>query len=101
MERTRPYYSKKQIRDLISENKIILESSARESARDTLGWLLSDIKKALLDLPQECCYKSEQRFNNPACWVDYYRANNIMGENIYTHFYVDNDCLIVDSFKKR
>lgn len=51
-------------------------------------------------LPYKRWYKSEKRFDNPEIWVDYYRAYNLMGENVYTHFYVEDEALIVDSFKE-
>ncbi|MBW1650889.1 MAG: type II toxin-antitoxin system MqsR family toxin [Deltaproteobacteria bacterium] len=58
------------------------------------------MKKALMALPYKRWYKSEKRFDNPEIWVDYYRVYNLMGENIYTHFYVEDEALIVDSFKE-
>jgi len=70
------------------------------SAEDAFGWNLEDIENALMRLMPKHWYKSEHRFDNPKIWVDYYRARNIMGENIYTHFYVEEDILIIDSFKE-
>ncbi len=100
MARTRPYYSKRQIRNLIEAKKFKITENARFSAMQCFGWNLEDVKRALLLLPQNSCYKSEQRFDNPKIWVDYYRAKGVMGENVYTHFYVEDDNLIVDSFKE-
>ena len=100
MTRDKPYYSKKQIYNFIKSGKLYVTETARNSARDFLGWSLKDIEKALLALSQKSCYKSEPRFNNPSIWVDYYRAKNILGENVYTHFYVEDGMLIVDSFKE-
>jgi len=70
------------------------------SAEDAFGWGLEDIEKALMRLTVKHWYKSEPRYDNPRIWVDYYRAQNIMGEDIYTHFYVEEGVLIVDSFKE-
>jgi len=70
------------------------------SAEDAFGWNLEDIKNALMRLMPKHWYKSEPRYDNPKIWVDYYRARDIMGENIYTHFYVEEDILIIDSFKE-
>lgn len=101
MKRDKPYYSKKQIINCIENRKIQLEPDARQRAKDDFGWKLDDIKKALKKLSPNNCYKSEQRFENPGIWVDYYRAD-VMGEQIYTHFYIDETGqLIIDSFKKR
>jgi hypothetical protein len=100
MTRDKPYYSKTQIHNFIGSGKLHVTESARNSARDLFGWSLEDIEKALLALSQKSCYKSEPRFNNPSIWVDYYRARHILGENVYTHFYVEDGMLIVDSFKE-
>jgi len=98
--RSDPYYSKRQIRNFINADKLSVTPSARNSARDSFGWSLEDIEKALLALPQGSCYKSCSRFGDPSIFVDYYRAIDLLGENVYTHFYVDDGVLIVDSFKE-
>ncbi|HEC32284.1 MAG TPA: hypothetical protein ENI41_07320 [Deltaproteobacteria bacterium] len=100
MTRTRPYYSKKQIVNLLRKGRVYVTDEALYSAEDAFGWNLEDIKNALMRLMPKHWYKSEPRFDNPKIWVDYYRARNIMGENIYTHFYVEEDILIIDSFKE-
>ena len=100
MPRNKPYYSKKQILNFISSGKVSVTDNAKKSAKDDFGWGIDDIHKAIAILPLKCWYKSEPRFKNPKIWVDYYRAPNINGENVYTHFYVDGDILIVDSFKE-
>lgn len=100
MSRNKPYYSKKQIRQLISLNNVQITQQARTTAQKDFGWSIDDICKALLKLPVKSWYKSETKFDNPNIWVDYYRANNLEGENIYTHFYVDCNNLVIDSFKE-
>ena len=100
MPRNRPYYSKRQIRNLIISGKLFVTGLALSSARESFGWSIEDIEKALLALPQKCCYHSESRYDDPGIFVDYYRANDILGENVYTHFYVEDGVLIVDSFKE-
>ena len=99
MKRTGPYYSKRQIINHISSGKIHITDDARNSADDHFGWKMDDICKALKALPPKCCYNSKNRHNNPMIYVDYYRAHNLMGENVYTHFYVEDGILIIDSFK--
>jgi len=100
MQINNAYYSKKKIRTLIEKDAVIIESNALESAKKDFGWDYKKICEALLKIPSRCCYNRKPRFNNPEIWVDYYRAENIMGENIYTHFYVENDKLVIDSFKE-
>ena len=100
MIKDKAYYSKKQIRNLILIGNVQITEQARMSAQDDFGWDFNDICNAILALPIKSCYKSETRFNNPQIWVDYYRAHDLKCENVYTHFYVDNDNLIIDSFKE-
>ena len=100
MSRTRPYYGKRQIVNLLKEGRVYVTEEALYSAEDAFGWNLEDIKNALMRLMPKHWYKSEPRYDNPEIWVDYYRARNIMGENIYTHFYVEEDILVIDSFKE-
>ncbi len=100
MVRNTPYHSKKRICKLIDEGNVFITEEARKSAKDCFGWEILDIEAALKKLPRKACYKSERRFNNPSVWVDYYRAWGLMGENVYTHFYIENNMLIIDSFKE-
>jgi hypothetical protein len=100
MIRDKAYYSKKQIRNLILIGNVQITEQARMSAQNDFGWDFDDICNAILALPITSCYKSETRFGNPQIWVDYYRAYDLKGENVYTHFYVDSDNLIIDSFKE-
>ncbi|MDD3146046.1 MAG: type II toxin-antitoxin system MqsR family toxin [Candidatus Riflebacteria bacterium] len=100
MTRTQPFYSKKNIISLVKSGKIFVTSKARLMAKDDFGWGIVEIGKALTALKVKDWYKSDKRFDNPDIWVDYYRAENLNGENVYTHFYVEADQLVVDSFKE-
>ena len=100
MIRDKAYYSKRQIRNLILTGNVQITKQARISAQDDFGWDFNDICKAISALPIKFCYKSETRFDNPQIWVDYYRVNDLKGENVYTHFYIYSGNLIIDSFKE-
>ncbi len=100
MMRDKAYYSKRQLNKLISEGNVLVTEQARTSAQNDFGWDVNDICRALQSMPVKFCYKSEPRFNDPKIWVDYYRAHGLKGENVYTHFYVENGKLIIDSFKE-
>ncbi len=95
-----PHYSKKQIISLIDRGDVFLDPTILESAQTFFGWDIEQICKAIKKLQRTHCYKSQTRFQNPEIWVDYYRAECLLGENIYTHFYIEDDELIVDSFKR-
>lgn len=100
MPRNKPYYSKRQILNLISAGKVIVKYQAKESALNDFGWRREAIYKAISALTLKCWYKSEPRYDNPQIFVDYYRARNIRGVNFYTHFYLDGENLVIDSFHK-
>lgn len=100
MARTKAYYSKKKILELINTGKVSITEQARATAKKDFGWDIDDICKALKSLQPLSWYSSEHRHNNPSIWVDYYRAVGLKGENVYTHFYIEDDCLIIDSFKE-
>lgn len=78
----------------------MVTEDAQETAKRDFGWNIGDIEKAIKEMPLRHWYKSEPRFGNPAIWVDYYRAPGLLGENVYTHFYIEDGCLIIDSFKE-
>jgi hypothetical protein len=100
MQHNNAYYSKKKIRSLIENGAVHITEWAIETAKKHFGWGYDSICNAILKIPTSCCYKRDVRYDSPKIWVDYYRANNIMGENIYTHFYIEDETLIIDSFKE-
>jgi hypothetical protein len=98
--RTKPYYSKAVINKLVKNNKAYITDAAKKTAFKSFGWNFELIKKAIASLSYKYWYKSEKRFDNPEIRVDYYRAYGLMGENVYTHFYIEEEALIIDSFKE-
>lgn len=94
----KPYYSIRQIRNFVASGKYIITEDARSKAKECFAWGPSDIKKALLKLQAIHFYKSKEHWNNPSIYVDYYKAHGLMDENVYTHFHVDDDKLIINSF---
>jgi len=98
--RNKPFYSRREIARLVDSCRILLEERARIAAERDFGWKIEDIAEALKNLPPGCCYKSETRYDNPEIWVDFYRVYGLMGEDVFTHFYVENGYLVVDSFKE-
>jgi hypothetical protein len=100
MVRNSPYYSLNKVRQLASTGKCIINTKARKTARDDFGWSQSDVKKAISKLQVKHFYKSDTKYDNPGVYVDYYKANGLMGENVYIHFRIEDDCLIICSFKE-
>ncbi len=98
--RNKPYYSLRRVKNIAVNGKCIINAKARSTARKDFGWNQADIKKAFLKLQQKHFYKSATKYDNPKIYVDYYKAYQLMGENVYIHFRVEEDCLIICSFKE-
>ena len=94
------HYDLKLIREYISDGKLHIPERVKKSAKDAFGWQTEDIKKAILSLKTKHFHKTEENWDDPSIYVDYYKARNLMGENIYIHFHIEDDKLIVASFKE-
>ncbi len=99
MQRDKPYYSLKLVRKLVVDNCFI-NTKARNTARNDFGWNQNDIQKAILKLRNIHFYKSNTKYDNPSIYVDYYKAKDLMGENVYIHFRIEDEVLIICSFKE-
>jgi len=64
---------------------------ARKTAKEDFGWRQEDIKKAITKLKTTHYHKTAAKYDNPSIHVDYYKARNLMGENIYIHFRIENE----------
>ena len=95
-----PAYSKNQLRDLLQNDHYLVSKGAKKTALDDFGWRDRDIKKAILALRKKDFHKTTENWDNPSIKVDYYRAKGLMGENVYTHFHVEDGELIISSFKE-
>ena len=98
--RSKPYYSLKTVKSLVSNNRCLINQKARKSALKCFGWKKADIHKALLKLQAKHFYKSDYKYDNPSIYVDYYKARGLMDENVYIHFRIEDDYLIICSFKE-
>ncbi len=100
--RTKPFYSLGRVKKLVKIGKVLIRGNARDGARDSFEWEVSDILDALNKLQIKHFHKREESNFTPKIPFDFYKAHDLKGEDVYTHFYIDNDIdmLIVDSFKK-
>jgi len=98
----RPSYKLEDVKKLIRDNNIFINSNAQEDAWDDFNWKLDDIRKCLLKLKIGHFYKTEPHKNNAELMIDIYKAKNIMKDiNIYVHFYIiPGGNLIINSFKE-
>jgi len=95
------YYPLSEIRELVKNRKVNIWGKAQASARNDFGWGVADILKAFKMLKEHHFYKSEPSKFSPLIVMDFYKAH-INGEDIYTHFYIDDSSkkLIISSFKQ-
>ena len=90
----------RKVRDIVRNGKCIINANARLTAKTDFGWNQADIKKAFSKLQQKHFCKSATKYDNPSIYVDYYKAYQLMGENVYIHFRVEDECLVICSFKE-
>ncbi len=102
MQYPKAHYPLEQVKALVRKGKWRVNSNALRSADNDFGWGVEDIKDAILALRTSHYTKTEPSNVKPAIMVDYYKAYNLKKENIYTHFYIDNDevWVIINSFKR-
>lgn len=98
----KPFYSLGRVKKLVKTGKVLIRGNALDGARDSFGWEVSDVLDALKNLQHKHFYKREDSHFTPKIPFDFYKAHSLKGENVYTHFYIDNEreILIVNSFKK-
>lgn len=87
------------VKQYIRDGEYILTQSARDGAEQSFGWYENNIVKAILALKKRDFSRSVQHFSNPSIWVDHYESNNLLGEKVYMHFHVEDNLLIIPSFK--
>ena len=92
----------KKLRWFVAQDRVDIRSDARQDASRDFHWRRADILRALRRLRSDDCYNTRRHDFIPEAWVDYYRARDVYGEDIYTHFYVHPESvrLVVNSFHK-
>ena len=101
---TRPgsFYELSEVIRKIDSGKFTIRSNAAQVALDDFGWGTDEIIKALRLLKEKHFCRSITSTRNPSWVYDVYKGR-LLGENVYTHFYIDDDIegrLIVNSFKE-
>jgi hypothetical protein len=102
MQQPKPYYPLKEVKALVKDGKWRVNGNARESAREDFGWGVLEIQSAILAL-RPCDFDiSDWSKHKPGVMVDAYKAANLKGEAVYTHFYIDEETVfvIINSFKR-
>jgi len=99
--RRKSFYKLSEIRQKIAAGNVLINSNAKRCAFQDFGWGMEDILNAYRNLRPKHFYKTASYKGRPTVAVDYYKAN-LYGEDIYTHFYIDDTekKLVINSFKK-
>jgi len=96
-----PHYSLKSIYKLINEGSYLIRINAKISASEDFGWNTEDIIDAIKKLKACNFVRTNCHHRYPETMIDHYIASELNGEDIYTHFYVNREnILIINSFKK-
>ena len=99
--RPRSYYKLSEVIQKINNGRFIIRQNATQCALEDFGWRTSEIIKAYNLLKAKHFYKTDTSNISPLWVVDIYRAR-LIGENVYTHFYIDDTegILVINSFKR-
>lgn len=100
-DRLEPCFPLREVKTLAKEGRYIIAQQALKSAHDDFEWGAEEIIKAILFLSEKHLHKRSVCYNKSHIMMDVYKAC-LMGENIYIHFYIDDDdrLLIIGSFKE-
>lgn len=80
----------------------MIHSNAIRCAFQDFGWETKDILNVYRKLqPKHFVKKENSKIKKPTVVIDYYKAS-LYGEDIYTHFYIDDTegKLVINSFKR-
>ena len=100
--RQKGFYQLSEIRHKIAAGEFLIKSNAIKYAFQDFEWGKEDILNVYRKLqPKHFTKKENSRIKKPTVVIDSYEAN-LYGEDVYTHFYIDNTNgkLIINSFKK-
>jgi hypothetical protein len=101
-KRTGPFYSLGRVKGLVNAGHYVIRAEAKDTAGKAFGWGESDMRDALMKLQPSHFYKPGISNFEPHFPIDFYKARGLKGENVYIHFYIDDETnlLMVDSFKE-
>lgn len=99
---TKSYYRLSEVVQKINNGQVLIKPNATRDAYKQFGWGLLDIKDAYRKLQPKHFHKTDVSKFIPGVALDFYKAT-IKGENIYTHFYINNSSglLVINSFHEQ
>jgi len=96
-----PYYPLKDVKALVRSGNWDVNEDALDDAATDFEWTKADIAKTILALRPDHFDISDWSRAKPGVMLDCYKARKLRGENVYTHFYIENKTqLVVNSFKR-
>ncbi len=103
--KTSPHYPIEDVKEAIRSGYFRIDPEAYFEAREDFEWRQDDIEKFFMRLKKKHWHKSDNmRRKIPRNYagrlpiiLDIYHAENVLGENVYTHFYFEEDLLVIDS----
>jgi len=98
--RPKPFYPLAEVKQLAKAGNVAIRGNARNTALVDFGWTANDIIAAIQKLKVSHFYKSVQSVLIENCMIDYYKASELNKESVYMHFYVRENRLVINSFKK-
>ena len=94
------HYALSEVRKKICDGNYLIKENAKQSADQDFGWGISDIKKFYKNLKLKHFHKMDISECKSGVVIDAYKAY-LYGEYVYTHFYIDDDLLVINSFHKQ
>lgn len=104
-----PHYDLDEVKELAtqqladsSSDVVYIRSAALKTSLDCFEWGATEILEAIIALEEKHFYKRDVCKFDKTMVFDFYKAPGLCGEDVYTHFYIDDDAgvLRIDSFKK-
>ncbi len=96
------HYQLSEVVQKINNGQVLIRSNAERDAYQQFGWGLSNIKDAYRKLQPKHFHKTDVSKFKTGVALDIYKAT-INGENIYTHFYINDKSkfLVINSFHEQ
>ena len=101
MDKRKPTYLRKDVKNLISNNNFILTKRSLGDAH-SLGFSLAGVGDVISNLTSDDFYKTTDSYNNSSVWQDVYKTE-VRNIALYIKFKVTSDGqkLVVTSFKRQ
>ena len=104
-KKNNPKYDLKKVHEAIKQGYYRVSNRVREQVYDDFGWQTSDLETFFKRLKKKHFDKQMPMENRPPrdyygeipAIYDVYKPDDILGEKVYTHFYFNEDLLIIDS----